>query len=89
MISLPLSERTVATLQRLGLSLDHNVLWWGGFASLQRADAEFSLFDPERRARLDRLARLGNESPADLTLRDKAFYFGLVAETAAAVEVTP
>jgi hypothetical protein len=76
----------VEALQACGLTLDENLLWWGGFAALQRVDEQFSVFDPERRARLDRLARIGNESPANLTPRDRAFYMGLVTEAAAAVE---
>jgi hypothetical protein len=86
MIALSFSDATVATFQKLGLPLEETLQWWGAFPALQRADAQFALFAPERRSQLDALSRRCCENPSDLTARDRGFFNGMLVEAATVIE---
>lgn len=86
MTQIAVSDVADAALRRFGIIAgDDGLMWWGALASLQRADDAHHVFSPDRRAHLDVLARRGCENPSDLTPRDRAFYFGALAEVVSVV----
>lgn len=84
-MSISLSPAVVAECERLALPLEHLPAWWGALPAIRRADDVYQIFAADRRERLNVLCVKAEQSPADLTRRERAFYHGLLSEAVAVV----